>query len=87
MELIDDKPNAIYPFALPEGLPARLTCVLCGGPAISEIEIDDEIVCDVCYLKDYIREHADHQHCFDTKCNHADDFTFECDGKCARCLL
>ncbi|MCK9570918.1 hypothetical protein M0R72_18360 [Candidatus Pacearchaeota archaeon] len=84
----NDKPNGIYAFSLPDGLPARFTCCICGGPAISEIEIYDEIVCDCCYSKtDHIREEADNQHCCDKMCSHLTDFTFECNGQCTRCIV
>lgn len=87
--------NGIYDFALPNTLPAKLTCCFCGGPAISEIEIFDEVVCDVCYSKfDHIREEADNQYCYEKGCGIQTDPDRErdqglgcCNGKCAECLL
>ena len=91
----NDKPNGIYAFSLPETLPAKFTCAFCGGPAISEIELFDEIICDVCYLKESkIREEADNQYCYDKGCDIQTDPDRErdqglgcCDGKCSECLL
>ncbi|MCK9571511.1 hypothetical protein M0R72_21355 [Candidatus Pacearchaeota archaeon] len=80
--------SAIYSFGLPDGLPARFTCCICGGPAISEIEINDELICDCCYQKnDHIHQEADHQYCFWKNCNHKADIAYECNGECARCIV
>jgi len=81
--------NGIYAFGLPNVAEnVRFTCVFCGGPAISEIEIDDEIICDCCYQKNNMhRENADDQYCFWKKCEHRNDFLYDCDGRCARCVL
>jgi hypothetical protein len=80
-----------FPFGLPEVAETKFTCVFCGGPAIGELEIYDEIVCDVCYSKkDHIREEVDDQYCYDKGCNLLTDPDRErtgeycCDGRCAR---
>ena len=85
-----------YRFGLPDVEPtAKLTCAFCGAPAISEIELFDEVICDLCYEKyDHIREEADNQYCYDKGCGIQTDPDRErdqglgcCDGKCARCVL
>ena len=90
----NDKPNGIYAFSLPETLPAKFTCAFCGGPAISEIELFDEVICDLCYTRETkIREEADNQYCYEKgRCISTDRdgepmSTPECDGQCARCSL
>lgn len=57
---------SLYRFGLPD-VPGdvRFSCVFCGGPAISDLEIYDECVCDVCYAKDAnIRHEVDAQYRF-----------------------
>jgi len=92
----ENAPTALYSFGLPDVDPcARFTCVFCGAPAISEIEIRDEVVCDLCYEKDSnIREEANDQYCYEKGCpvqidpdRERDQSLGCCDGKCARCLL
>lgn len=59
------EPNAIYNFGLPNVENVKFTCVLCGGPAISELELYDEVVCDSCYMKDSnLRKEIDSQYRF-----------------------
>jgi hypothetical protein len=90
------KPTALYSFGLPDVEPGvKLTCVFCGGPAISEIELFDEVICDLCYTREAkFREEADNQYCYDKGCGIQTDPDRErdqglgcCDGKCARCML
>ena len=92
----ENEADAIYSFGLPDVEPtAKLTCAFCGAPAISEIELFDEVICDVCYEKESkIREEADNQYCYNRGCGIQTDPTRErdqslgcCDGKCARCVL
>ena len=93
MEHRNIEPNAIYNFGLPNVANVRFTCGLCGGPAISELELYDEVVCDVCYSKiKRVREEVDNQYCYEKRCPFANDdlpsqIDYCCDGKCARCLL
>lgn len=49
----ENEADAIYSFGLPDVEPtAKLTCAFCGAPAISELEIYDEVICDYCYSID-----------------------------------
>ena len=49
----DKEADAIYSFGLHDVEPtARLTCAFCGAPAISGLEIYDEVICDYCYSID-----------------------------------
>lgn len=85
--------DAIYNFGLPGSVDARFTCVLCGAPAISELEFYDEIVCDVCYSKvKHVHEEVDDQYRYEAMCPFRNNDTpieidWCCDGKCGSCLL
>lgn len=88
----ENAPAALYSFGLPGVEPsARFTCVLCGAPAISEIELYDEVICDLCYEKESkLREEADDQYCCEKRCPiqiGPDCEKIFCDGKCTGCLL
>lgn len=84
--------ETIYSFALPNVVEdVKFTCVFCGGPAISGYELNDEIVCDVCYAKKTLyRDDIDDQYCFENKCRFEMDEIInkiKCTGRCARCVL
>lgn len=80
--------SAIYNFGLPNVVDGvKFTCALCGGPAISELEIFDEVVCDVCYSKmEHIREEVDNQFCYETRCTKPIESVC-CDGECKQCMV
>jgi hypothetical protein len=98
---MDDKkilPDAIYNFGLPNVENVKFTCVFCGGPAISALELYDEVVCDSCYAKDpNLRKEIDAQYRFSKDgeswleiarlldSNRDEENGKYCDGQCEKC--